>query len=139
MKMQSLLQSALLALTLLNLGLLGVVVWRERTVAASSATSDGMLRGRGLQIVDDQGRVRASLAIYPATRQADGSTYPETVLFRMITSAGRPVVKIASSEDGADAALSAAEGPAYVQIVARGGEPKVVIVDGAGKEAAKLP
>jgi hypothetical protein len=98
-----------------------------------------MLRGRGLQIVDDQGKVRASIAIYPAARQPDGSTYPETVLFRLITSAGRPVVKIASSEDGAGAALSAAEGPAYVQIGARGGEPKVVIVDGAGKETAKLP
>jgi len=131
-----LLQSALMALTLVNLGLLGVVVWRERTVTASS---DGMLRVRGLQIVDDQGRVRASIVIHPATRQADGSTYPETVLLRMITSAGRPVVKIASSEDGADAALTAAEGPAYVQLSARGGDPKVIIVDGAGKETAKLP
>jgi hypothetical protein len=139
MRLQPLLQSALIALTLLNLGLLGVVVWRERTVAAPSAPSDGMLRGRGLQIVDDQGRVRASIAIHPATRRPDGSTYPETVLFRMITSAGRPVVKIASSEDGAGTALSAAEGPAYVQIVARGGDPKVVIVDGAGKEISKLP
>jgi hypothetical protein len=136
MRLQPLLQPALIALTLLNLGMLGVVVWHERLVAPSS---DGMLRGRGLQIVDDQGRVCASIIIHPAARQADGSTYPETVLLRMITSAGRPAVKIASSEDGAGAAFSAAEGPAYAQIMARGGDAKVVIVDGAGKETAKLP
>jgi hypothetical protein len=141
MRLQPLLQPALIALTLVNLGLLGVAVWRERAVAASSAsaTPDGVLRGRGLQIVDDHGKVRASIAILPAARQPDGSTYPETVLFRMITSAGRPVVKIGSSEDGAGTVLSAAEGPAYVQILARGGDPKLVIVDGAGKETSKLP
>ena len=139
MRIQSLPLSVSIALTLVNLGILGEVAVRERATIAPSAPSDGMLRGRGLQIVDDQGRVRASVTIQPAARQADGSTYPETVLLRMITAAGRPVVKIASSEDGAGAALSAAEGPAYVQIMARGGEPKVVIVDGAGKETAKLP
>jgi hypothetical protein len=135
MRLQPLLQPALIALTLVNLGVLGVVVWCER----AGAVSDGVLRGRGLQIVDDQGKVRASIAILPAARQPDGSTYPETVLFRLITSAGRPVVKIASSADGAGTVLSAAEGPAYVQILARGGDPKLVIVDGAGKETSKLP
>jgi hypothetical protein len=72
-------------------------------------------------------------------KQPDGSTYPETVLLRMSTSEGRPVVKIASSEDGAGMALSAAEGLAYVQILARGGDPKLVVVDGAGKETLKQP
>jgi hypothetical protein len=129
----------LIVLTLLNLGLLGVIVSREEAVAASSATPDGMLRGRGLQIVDDQGKVRASITINPAVKQADGSTYPETVLLRMITSAGRPVVKISSSEDGAGMALSAAEGLAYVQILARGGDPRILVVDGAGNETSKLP
>ena len=36
-------------------------------------------------------------------------------------------------------ALSAAEGLAYVQILARGNDPKLVIVDGAGKETFKQP
>jgi hypothetical protein len=125
----------LIALTLLNLGILGVVIAREQAVAAPSLTSDGILRG--LQIVDDQGKVRASITINPAVKQPDGSTYPETVLLRMITSEGRPVVKIASSEDGASMALSAAEGLAYVQILARGSDPKLVVVDGAGKETSK--
>jgi hypothetical protein len=132
------LQPMLIALTLINLGILGMIVSREQAVAASAA-SDGVLRGRGLQIVDDQGRVRASITINPAVKQSDGSTYPETVLLRLITSAGRPVVKIASSEDGAGMALSAAEGPAYVQVLARGNDPTLVVVNGAGTETVKLP
>ena len=133
------LQPVLIALTLLNLGILGVVVAREQPVAAPSVTSDGLLRGRGLQIVDDQGKVRASITINPAAKQPDGSTYPETVLLRMSTSEERPVVKIASSEDGASMALSAAAGLAYVQILARGSDPKLVVVDGGGKEILKQP
>jgi hypothetical protein len=139
MKIPLRLQPVLIALTLLNLGILGVAIAREKAVAAPSLTSDGILRGRGLQIVDDQGKVRASITINPAVKQPDGSTYPETVLLRMITSEGRPVVKISSSEDGAGMALSAAEGLAYVQILARGGDPKLVVVDGAGKETLKQP
>ena len=133
------LQPVLIALTLLNLGILGVVIAREQAVAAPSPASDGILRGRALQIVDDQGKVRASITISPAEKQPDGSTYPETVLLRMSTSGGRPVVKISSSEDGAGVALSAAEGLAYVQILARGSDPKLVVVDGAGKETLKQP
>ena len=51
------LQPVLVALTLLNLGILGVAIAREPVVAAPALTSDGILRGRGLQIVDDQGKV----------------------------------------------------------------------------------
>ena len=54
------LQPVLIVLTLLNLGILGVAIAREQAVAAPALTSDGILRGRGLQIVDDQGKVRAS-------------------------------------------------------------------------------
>jgi len=139
MRAPSRLQPVLIALTLLNLGLLAAVVAREQAVAAPSVTSDGLLRGRGLQIVDEQGKVRASITINPAVKQPDGSTYPETVLLRMSTSEGRPVVKIASSEDGASMALSAAAGLAYVQILARGSDPKLVVVDGGGKEILKQP
>ena len=69
MRAPSRLQPVLIALTLLNLGLLAAVVAREQAVAAPSVTSDGLLRGRGLQIVDDQGKVRASITINPAVKQ----------------------------------------------------------------------
>ena len=42
------LQPVLIALTLLNLGILGVIIAREQAVAAPALTSDGILRGRGL-------------------------------------------------------------------------------------------
>jgi hypothetical protein len=133
------LQPLVIGLTLLNLGLLGVTVLRGPAVAAPSPAPDGMLRGRGLQIVDDRGKVRASIAIEPASRQPDGSIYPETVLLRLITAEGRPVVKLFSAEDGAGMTLAAATGPAYAQMLARGGHPAVVVVDDAGKETARLP
>jgi len=138
------LQPILIGLTMLNLVMLGTILAILGTIslrrpAITIASSDGILRGHGLQIVDDQGKIRASIAIHPATRQPDGSTYPETVLLRMITSEGRPAVKIGSADDGAGMVLSAAEGLAYTQILARGGDPKVIIVDGAGKQALKLP
>jgi hypothetical protein len=136
------LQPMLIGLTLLNLVILGttlgIIALRGPAVAASPS-SDGILRGHGLQILDDRGKIRASISIHPAAKQPDGSIFPETVLLRMITSEGRPAVKIGSSDDGAGMVLSAAEGPAYTQILSRGSDPKVVIVDGAGKQALKLP
>lgn len=129
----------LIALTLLNLGMLGVTIFQDRVLAAPAAASDAILRGRGLEIVDDRGRVRASIAIHPAANQPDGSIYPEIVLLRLITSQGRPVVKISSSEDGAAMALSAPDGPGYVQVLARGSDPAVVIADRSGHQTSTLP
>lgn len=129
----------LMALTLLNLGILGATILREEAFAAPALASDGILRGRGLQIVDNQGKVRASIMIHPAASQPDGAIYPETVLLRMITSEGRPIVKISSSEDGAGMSLSAADGPGYLQILARESEPRIVIVDRTGKQISTLP
>ena len=41
-----------------------------------------MLRGRGLEIVDARGQVRAEILVHgPET--VNGKTYPETGLFRM--------------------------------------------------------
>jgi hypothetical protein len=62
-----------------------------------------VLRGRALQIVDEQGHVRASISVMPAQAQPNGETYPETVLLRLITERGRPSVKISASEETAGA------------------------------------
>src|SRR5687768_3286296 len=64
--------------------------------------SDGaILRGRGLELVDDQGRLRAQLQVVPANttfKMPDGTTgYPETVIFRLITPDGKPRVKLTTS------------------------------------------
>ena len=58
-------QRVLLALTLLNLTLLVYFLGQVRA-AGGAAEIAPVLRGRALQIVDDGGRVRASISVLPA-------------------------------------------------------------------------
>lgn len=89
---------AMIALTILNVGLvllsLGASV---RPVLADAPPA--VLRARALQIVDEQGRVRASLSVLPPTTSNTGVVTHETVLLRLITERGRPTVKIGASEE----------------------------------------
>ena len=86
------LQPVLIALSLINLALLVILLAqcapsrRQRRLPTSYAA--------GARIIDSAGKVRASISVLPAEKLKDGSTYPETVLLRLITSEGRPVVKI---------------------------------------------
>jgi len=84
------------ALTALNLVVLALgLVQQLRPVFAESELP--VLRGRALQIIDSQGRVRASIGVLsPDSTSAD--EHSETVLFRLITERGRPTVKIGASE-----------------------------------------
>jgi hypothetical protein len=74
-------------LTLLNLGCLAYQMSPAREARASA--DPPVLRGRGPEIVDAEGRLRAQLTIAPADpthRMPDGATgYPEAVIFRLIT------------------------------------------------------
>src|SRR5687768_18606295 len=97
------LQRSLIVLTLLNLGIL-VSTLTMRPAAAQAPAA--MLRGRGLEIVDDQGRVRASITVMPAGTSARGDRYPETVLLRLITERGRPSAKISASEEASGIGFS---------------------------------
>jgi hypothetical protein len=101
-------QRALVALTLVNLGLLAFNLAGRRSAAAEG--TPGVLRGRSLEIVDDQGRVRASLTVLPAGTSTSGDRYPETVLLRLITERGRPSVKIGTSEETAGLSLAGPTG-----------------------------
>jgi hypothetical protein len=90
------------ALTLVNLGLLAAPVFQLPQAHAQGEPA--MLRGRGLEIVDDQGRLRAQLKLEPANssfNMPDGTTgYPETMILRLITSDGKPRVKLTTSDQG---------------------------------------
>jgi hypothetical protein len=86
-----------IALTVVNIVLLLLSLGRLVQPALADTPAD-VLRARALQIVDEQGRVRASLAVLPATTSADGVASQETVLLRLITERGRPTVKIGASE-----------------------------------------
>jgi len=131
------LQPLLLALTVINLGMFGYVVSQQGALAAPG--DDGILRGKGLQIVDNTGKVRASISIMPAEKLKDGSTYPETVLLRLITPDGRPSVKLAAMTTGSGFSFTDGTGLSYVQLLAQNDDPKVNIVDKAGKKVLSLP
>ena len=134
-------QRALAALTLLNLGLLAFTVAERRTTAAAAEATPPVLRGRALEIVDDQGRVRASLAVYPPSTSPQGQRSPETVLLRLITERGRPSVKIATSEESAGLSFA---GPTstrdtWVILEARGTATSLKLRNEDGREQVLKP
>ena len=134
-------QRLLIALTVVNIALLAFSLARTDAAAAQGAAP--ILRGRGLEIVDDRGRVRASITVFPADPRAkmpDGTTgYPETVLLRLISSAGRPNVKIAATERGAAVSFGGESDPTDVQILAEGGSTSLKLLNKDGREQLIKP
>ena len=139
-------QRVLTALTLVNLGILVFLLLHQiRQVEASSSAT--VLRGRGLEIVDAEGKVRSSIQIVPAgpARKADGSIvndgkiYPETVLFRLIRPDGRPSVKISTSEQGSGFTLGGGIDPTYIVLSADGGAPSLSLINKDGRQQVIKP
>ena len=132
-------QRILIVLTVVNLVVLVVTLAAMRPAVAQGVTP--VLRGRSLEIVDDQGRVRASLSVLRAGTSAKGDRYPETVLLRLITERGRPSVKISSSEEAAGVSLA---GPSdtrdtYVILEARGTTSSLKVRNENGREQIVKP
>lgn len=119
----------LLALTLANTALLVFSLAQTRIAAAANAQAP-VLRGRALEIVDDQGRVRSTLTVIPADARTG---YPETVLLRLIDSKGRPSVKIAATEDGSAMGLGGESDPTGIQMLARGSATSVKLTNKNGQ------
>lgn len=134
-------QRLLVAITVLNILLLVFSVGQTRAVVTEGIAP--VLRGRALEIVDDRGRVRASITVLPADsdfKMPDGTRgYPETVLLRLITAKGRPNVKIGASEDGSGLGLGGEDDPTYVQILAQGPSTSLKLTDKAGRERLLKP
>jgi len=129
-----------LILTLVNLALLALML--SSAPKAAPANELPILRGRGLEIVDDRGRVRASIKVYPVDpkfRTADGRPYPETVLLRLIDSHGGPHVKLSSSDDGAALGLGGVTNPTYIQIIAAQDETFLNMTNKDGKRQSLKP
>ena len=140
-------QRVLIALTVLNLGLLVFLLAQVevrflgfRFLGSAEVISAGsVLRGRALEITDDEGRTRASIRLHPASVQPDGTTYPETVLLRLINSQGTPNVKLATTEDGSGLVLSGESNPTHVQILARGTTTSLTLTNKDGQQQSIKP
>ncbi len=123
------------ALTLLNLGLLVVLLARGRPAEARDLPP--VLRGRALEIVDDHGKVRASLQVLPANPSVampDGTRgYPEIVLLRLVTAEGRPSVKLGATERGGNLVLGGESDPTYAQLKGERAKASLTLVGKDGQ------
>jgi hypothetical protein len=137
-------QRILIALTVLNLGLLAFQLTQfGRAQAGAPQPADpagppAVLRGSGLEIVDDQGRVRASIKLHaadPSYKWPDGKTgYPETIMFRLIDGKGRPEVKIGASEKGGGLGLIGETDTTHAILQADGAETLLKLTAKDGKQ-----
>ena len=141
-------QRLLIALTVVNLGLLIFLLAQIEVrflgfgflLRSGEVNSVGsVLRARALEITDDAGRVRASIKVYPASVLPDGTTYPETVLLRLVDSKGRPNVKLATTEDGSALALGGEADPTHVVLSARGTTTSLTLTNRDGQQQLIKP
>jgi hypothetical protein len=76
----------------------------------------------------------------PKVKMPDGTTgYPETVLLRLIDSEGAPNVKIAATEDGSALSFGGESNPTHVQILARGTNTTLKLVNKDGRQQVIQP
>jgi len=132
-------QRLLVVVTLVNLALVAFALAQTRPALAADVPQ--VLRGRALEIVDAEGRVRASISIMPAGTSAHGDRYPETVLLRLITERGRPSVKISASEEAAGVSLAGPSGTSntYVILEAKGTTTALTMKNEDGHQQAVKP
>jgi len=131
---------SLSAITVVNLALLLLTVAQQFHLAFAQSESP-VLRGRALEIVDAQGRVRASINVLPASKSPNGDEQAETVLLRLITERGRPSVKIASSEPASGLSFAGPTGTkdTYLILEAKGTTSSLKLRNENGREQVLGP
>ena len=132
-------QRIAVAVTVINLVLMIFLLAKLRPASAQQQPQNGLtvLRGRGLEIVDSLGKVRASISVLPPVT-AGGKLYPQTVLLRLIDSKGGPLVKLGAAEDGGGLNLDdGADGG--VQMIARNDGSFIKVKNQDGKEQVIKP
>jgi hypothetical protein len=133
-------QRLLIPLTVVNLVLLVISLAQARAPATEGIAP--ILRGRALEIIDDRGRVRASIKLHsedPAVTMPDGKAYPETVMFRLIDPNGRPNVKLGASEQGAGLGLAGESEPTYIVLQAQRTSTSVKLTNKDGRQQLITP
>jgi len=130
-----------IALTLVNLAVLMFTL--SRTSPATADAVAPVLRGRALEIVDDRGKVRASISVFPAdpkVKMPDGSSgYPETVLLRLRDSKGRPNVKMQANDLGGGVGFGGEDDPTYASLGASGARTSLKLKNKDGREQEIKP
>ena len=130
-----------IGMTVFNVFVLMSILFRAHSAVSPEIAP--VLRGRALEIVDDQGRVRAMIKVFPAdpkVKMPDGTLgYPETVLLRLIDSKGAPNVKIAATEDGSAMSLGGESNPTHIQVLARGTNTSLKLVNKDGRQQVIKP
>lgn len=116
-------QRVVIGLTLVNVVLLAFLLTDVRAREAPS-----VLRGRALEIVDDQGRLRASINIHT-----------DTVVLRLIDPNGRPGAKIAASEQASGLSFVGASDSTQVQLGAQGGAASLKLANHDGRQQVFRP
>ena len=133
------LQRLTIALTMVNLIVLAFGLAQLRPAVAQQIAP--VLRAHALEIVDDQGRVRAEIKVLPAQptlKMPDGTTgYPEAVQLRLINSQNSPHVKLVTTEDGSGLVLGGEKG--HTQLLSRRTDPFITIVTKDGRERTIKP
>jgi hypothetical protein len=134
-------QKLLIVLTAVNLGLLGYQAVQPRPGVAATAGVPTVIRARALEIVDDRGRVRATLSVLPEDPKVTwkGKPYPETVLLRLMSPDGRPNVKLGATKLGSGLVIGGESNPTHVQVLAEGGETTLKLINGDGVERLIKP
>lgn len=127
-------------LALLNAMLLAALI-ASHVQSLSAAQDLPVLRGRGLEIVDNQGRVRVSIIVHgPET--VNGRQYPGAAVLRMGNPQFGPGVKLAASDSGgAGLGLAAERLPdgRSVGVQLHANDARVVLINSKGRERIFIP
>ena len=132
-------RTGLYTLLALNLALLSLGLAQQLRPALAQGELP-VLRGRALEIVDSQGRVRASITVLPPSGSTS-SDEAETVLLRLITERGRPTVKIGSSEPTSGLSFVGPTGTkdSYVILQTKGTTSSLKLRNEDGRERDLVP
>jgi hypothetical protein len=134
-------QPLLIVLTGVNLALLSYQLIKPHPGLAATPDVPAVIRGRALEIVDDRGKVRASISVIPEDPKViwNGKPYPETTLLRLMSPDGRPNVKLGATRLGAGLLIGGEADPTYIQVIAEGGETRVKLINKDSRERVIQP
>ena len=130
-------QRLAVVLTVINLVILLVGPAQGPPLTAQSVAP--VLRGQALEIVDGRGQVRARINVEPATATADGKTYPEAVVFRLIDPNGRIRVKLGADQEGSGLLLANDSQQPGVHMLAKSTGTVLKLINTDGREQVIKP